>query len=86
MTYYTTEFGGTFDTYDKAAEACLEDQDMDDFEEYFGFQVSYTRLLNWAVKQDKFFEDFCDEIDKANQEFLNENIREWEDESDLGDE
>lgn len=84
MAYYTTEFGGKFDTYDKAVEACLCDQDMDDFEEYFSLQVSYKKLLNWAMEQEKFFEDFGDEIDKANQEFLNEYIREWEDETDLG--
>ena len=83
MVYYTTEFGGRFDTYDEAAEACLCDQHMDDFEEYFSFQVSYTRLLNWACKQEQFFDDFCDEIDKANQEFLDEYIRKWEDETDL---
>lgn len=80
MSYYTTEFGGRFDTYDEAAEACLCDQGMDDFEEYFSLQVSYTKLLNWAIEQEKFFKDFSDEIDKANQEFLNECITEWEDE------
>lgn len=80
MTYYTTEFGDDrFDTYDEAAEACLCNQDMDNFEEYFRCQVSYTRLLNWACKQEQFSDDFCDEIDKANQEFFNDFIIEWED-------
>ena len=79
MTYYNTEYGGRFDTYDKAVEACLCDQQMDDFEEYFSLQVSYTKLLNWAVKQEKFFSDFCNEIDKANQEYLNDFITERED-------
>lgn len=79
MTYYNTEYGGRFDTYDEAVETCLCDQDMDNFEEYFSLQVSYTKLLNWAVKQEKFFNDFCDEIDKANQEYLNDFITECED-------
>ena len=83
MAYYTTEFGGRFDTYDEAAEACLCDQDINDFEDYFSLQVNYTKLLKWAIKQEKFFDDFYDEIDKANQEFLDEYIRKWEDETDL---
>ena len=80
MAYYTTEFGGRFDTYDEAVEACLCDQEMDDFEDYFSRQVSYTKLLNWALEQEKFFNDFGNEIDKANQEFLDDCIREWDDE------
>ena len=87
MAYYTTEFGGRFDTYDEAVEACLCDQDMNDFEEFFSLQISYTKLLNWAMKQENFSIDFSDEIDKANQEFLDEYITEWEDdETDLGTE
>ena len=80
MTYYKTEYGGQFDTYDEAVEACLCDQDMDTFEEYFGPRVSYTKLLNWAMKQEKFFEDFSDEIDKAKQEYLDDFITECDDE------
>lgn len=81
MTYYQTEYGGRFDTYDEAMEACLNDQEMEDFEEYFSYQVSYTKLFNWAIKQEKFYNDFCDEIDKANQEYLNDSITECEDDN-----
>lgn len=79
MTYYETEYGGRFKTYDEAAEACLCDQDMDIFEEYFSLQVNYTKLLNWAIKQEGFFSDFDNEIDKANQEYLDDFITERED-------
>lgn len=79
MTYYYTERGGQFNTYDEAVEACLCDQEIEDFEEYFGYQVSYTRLLNWAMKQEQFFNDFDDEINKANQEYLSDSITECED-------
>lgn len=82
MTYYLTEYGGQFDTYDEAVEACLSDQEMEDFEEYFSYQVSYTRLLNWAMKQEQFFNDFDNEIDKANQEYLSDSITEYDDDDD----
>lgn len=78
MVYYTTEYGGTFDDYDEAVVACMEDQSPEDFEEFFGYQVSYTKLLNWAMKQPTFHEDFYDEIEKANNEYLNEMITERE--------
>lgn len=80
MSYYNTKYGSQFNTYDEAVEACLCDQDMDDFEEYFSIQVSYTKLLNWAIKQKRFFDDFCNEIDKANQEYCEDFIEEYEDE------
>lgn len=79
MTYYLTEYGGEFNTYDEAVEACLSDQEMEDFEEYFSYRVSYTKLLNWAMKQEKFFNDFDKEIDEANQEYLSDCITECED-------
>ena len=64
MAYYTTEYGGRFDTYDEAVEACLCDQDLNDFEEYFNYQVGYTKLLKWAIEQENFFKDFNNEIDE----------------------
>ena len=76
MNNYYTEYGGRFDTYEEAVDACLCDQDVDDFETYFSYQVSYTQLLKWAIKQENFFNDFYDEIDKANLEYLNNVITE----------
>ena len=82
MSYYTTEYGSRFNTYDEAMEACLCDQDMNDFEEYFSHQVNYTKLLKWAVKQEKFYIDFDNEIGKATQEYLDDFITEYDDEED----
>lgn len=78
MAYYTTEFGGRFDTKEQAEEACFDDQTIEEFAEYFSYQVSFTTLLEWARRQENFYDEFSDEIDTANKEYLNEMIREWE--------
>lgn len=77
---FVTEFGGYFNTREEAEEACLEDQSIDEFSEYFSFQVGYDRLLQWALRQNKFFDDFADQIEQANTEYFRDMITEWDDE------
>lgn len=41
--------------------------------------VSYDALLDWAMKQDGFFDYFADDISKAQQDFFNDFYFEMED-------
>ena len=79
MAYYTTEFGGQFDTYEEAREACLEDMDFDNLSEYLSYRLGYDELLRWALKQEKFFLDFENQFTDAEEEFCADYIHEWED-------
>lgn len=83
---YVTEFGNEFETYEEAAESCVETMETDDYIESLEYQIDYSRLLNWAMKQQSFFEDFEDEIHKAEEEFCNNYISYYEDEKEEGDE
>lgn len=65
-----TEKGGIFKTEEEAREACLEDMEFEEFEEFFSQYISYNQLLQWALKQNQFFEDFADFIDEAEEDFL----------------
>ena len=80
MIYYTNEWGGQFDTYEEAREATLEYMDFYDLSEELQYHVSFYALLEWAMKQPKFFDDFGDKVTAAEDEFCNEYIHEWEDE------
>lgn len=74
MTYYETEFGGKFNTREQAEEACLEDQTIEDFTEYFGYQITFEALLNWAMRQENFSNDFSEQIEAANKEYFDDMI------------
>lgn len=77
---YVTEFGSEFETYEEAAEALVESMEPDDYIELLGYRIDFYRLLNWAMKQQKFFEDFEDEIHKVEEEFCDTYISYYEDE------
>ena len=85
---YVTEFGAEaeFETYEEAAEALVETMETDDYIELLGYQIDFFRLINWAMKQQNFFEDFSDEISKAEEEFCNNYISYYEDEEEEEDE
>ena len=79
MIYYTNEWGGQFDTYEEAREATLENFEAEDLSDYLETAISFYTLLEWAMKQPKFFEDFEDKIHAAEEYFCDTYISEWED-------
>ena len=80
MSYFTNEWGGEFDTYEEAREATLENFDTEDLSEYLETCISFYTLLEWAMKQPNFFDDFGDKITAAEDYFCNTYISEWEEE------
>lgn len=80
MVYYTNEMGGEFDSYEEARDATLEYFETEDLSEYLETCISFYTLLEWAIKQPKFFEDFEDKITAAEDYFCNTYISEWEEE------
>ena len=80
MVYYTNEWGGEFDTYEEAREATLENFETSDLSEYLESNISFYTLLEWAMKQPKFFDDFEEKITAAENDFCDTYITEWEEE------
>ena len=80
MVYYTNEMGGEFDNYEEARDATLEYFETEDLSEYLETCISFYALLEWAMKQPKFFDDFEDKITAAEDDFCNTYITEWEEE------
>ncbi len=74
----------TCETEDEAREAARQDMvdDFDLFSEYFGYDVSYDRLLQFALQHEDFYDTFCSEIDNAEEMYFNEHYCEEEDEDD----
>lgn len=82
MSKYTRDYymPGEFMTYDEAWEDMQEQMALEDFSEYFGCHVGYDRLLEWAMKQENFFNDFEDEYTQAEQDYFCDYYHEIEDE------
>ena len=85
MVYYTNEWGGKFDTYEEAREATLESINIEDLAEYFQCYMTFEDLLEWAMKQPKFFNDFEDKVAAAENYFCDNYISEWEEENEEED-
>ena len=77
-TLYVNEWGVESDNYDEIRELTLEQMTEDDFIDWFGEFISYDQLLEWAKKQDGFYEAFEKQIDELTEEWLRENIREYD--------
>ena len=80
MARYESTWGGEYETEDEARESAARNFDEADFRDYFEEQVSYATLLEWAMRQNNFSEDFCDEICEAENEFFTDNYHEIKEE------
>lgn len=72
-----------FDSEDEAfGTACMDMLDDGATGDYLQDHVSYDKLLDWAMKQDGFFDFFEDELYKAQQDYFEDNYLELEDDED----
>jgi len=72
-----------FDSEDEAfGDACMEMLTDGAAEKYLKPWVGYDALLDWAMKQDGFFDVFGDELYKAQQDYFNDFYFEMEDDED----
>ena len=82
MSKYLRDDFTEFDSYDDAWEDAMEQMDFTDFAERFECQVNFWDLLNWARKQPNFYDDFCDAVSDAEQDYFDDFYRELEDDED----
>ena len=72
-----------FDSEDEASgNACMDMLVDGATGDYLQNYISYDKLLDWAMKQDGFFEAFDDEFYKAQQDYFEDNYVELEDDED----
>ncbi len=72
-----------FDSEEEAfSDACMEMLTDGATEDYLKPWISYNELVAWAMKQDKFFEVFEDELYKAQQDYFNDFYFEIENDED----
>jgi len=71
------EFDSEEEAFDDAGREML-----DYSEEYLKPWLSYDDLVEWAMKQDGFFEAFEDELEKAQRDFFEDFYFESEDDED----
>ena len=72
-----------FDSEDEAfGNACMEMLDDGATGDYLQNYVSYDKLLDWAMKQDGFFDVFEDEFYRAQQDYFEDFYVEMEDDED----
>lgn len=72
-----------FDSEDEAfGNACMDMLADGATGDYLQSYISYDKLLDWAMKQDGFFEVFDDEFYKAQQDYFEDNYVELEDDED----
>lgn len=69
-------------TEEEARDAAQTDffEDFNILSEYFGYAVSYDRLLEFAMKHEDFFEQFDAELCEAQEKYFEENYFYEEDE------
>ena len=70
------EFDSEGEAFEDACNEMLTDGSIGD---YLKPWVSYDTLLDWAMKQDGFFDFFDDDIGKAQQDYFNDFYFEMED-------
>lgn len=72
-----------FDSEDEAFQDAFNEMLFNgDIGDYLQEHISYSDLLDWAMKQDGFYDYFGDKIIKAQQNYFNDFYVEMEDDED----
>ena len=71
---YVTKAGNEYSTREKAEEEVLEEMTQEDFFSAFMSLLGRYDLLEWALKQEAFYQTFEEKIAEANQIVFDENI------------
>ena len=75
---YITKAGNEYSTREKAEEEVLEEMTQEEFFSAFMSLLGRYDLLEWALKQDAFYQTFDEKISEANQIVFDENITAYE--------
>lgn len=80
MEYWQRYDDKRFDTEEDAYQDLLENEDVGTLEDYLlrGLELDASTLLDWAIKQDGFWEEFQDEITAAREMMFEDQYCHWE--------
>lgn len=81
-TVWVDDDGNQFESYEEAYDEALNKMDIIDLTDHFGNYVSFEQLLQWALKQDDFWNQFEDALNQAEQDYFEEWYHEEEVEDD----
>lgn len=81
-TVWVDDDGNQFESYEEAYDDALNKMDITDLTDHFGNYVSFEQLLQWALKQDDFWNQFEDALSQAEQDYFEEWYHEEEVEDD----
>lgn len=77
-TVWVDEDGNQFESYEEAYDEACNKMDIIDLTDHFGNYVSFEQLLQWALKQDGFWNQFEDALSQAEQDYFEEWYHEEE--------
>ena len=80
MARWANAWGDEFETIEEALYDVHKRMSDTDFHMYLEYLISFTSLLDWAMKQDSFWERFNSEVSKAEEDYFHDNYNEIEDE------
>ena len=72
------EWGEDFNSYEEARDETLKRMDEEDYLDVLTTPAIALKIVKWAMKKEDFYDQFQDEIDRIEQEFLDEYL--WEEE------
>ena len=81
-TVWVDDDGNEFESYEEAYDEARNKMDLTDLADHFRDYVSFEQLLNWALKQNGFWNQFEDAFSQAEQDYFEEWYHEVETEDD----
>lgn len=76
MPRYENDWGDEFENEEKARQDAWEHMEYSDYTEKLGYSISHGALLQWAMRQDRFWIHFNEEIHEAEDSYFRENYHE----------
>ena len=80
MTHWKNDFGEKFTTQEEAYDDAMGTMSDAIYDDYMRYTLSYSRLLEWAMKHDSFWDAFEPEISKAREIYFHDWYHKVEDE------
>lgn len=77
-TVWVDDDGNEFESYEEAYGEALNKMDIMDLVDHFENYVTFKELLEWALKQDGFWERFDGVVSQAEQDYFEEWYHEEE--------
>lgn len=73
MAHFESDMGIVANDWDTYYDEMINSMDYDDYAEILSARIDYDTLLNWALHQECFWDDFENEINLANDTFIDEH-------------